>query len=106
EKHTYTLKTMAGLSCSDISARQQKLLFQCFCKTKYNTNFYQYKEGSDEIVCTRDDKENYTEKGSYVCENYEEFDGCAGVNVSGASPNFSLSKVVVLAIALSSLAFF
>ncbi|KAJ1666618.1 hypothetical protein EV178_002049 [Coemansia sp. RSA 1646] len=95
-----------SLSCSDISQRQQMLLFQCYCKTEYNTNFFQYKEDSDTIVCTRNDKENYNQNGTYVCENYEQYDGCTGVNVSGAMPKFSVSKAALLAIALSSLAFF
>ncbi|KAJ2401419.1 hypothetical protein GGI23_001408 [Coemansia sp. RSA 2559] len=97
---------MAGLSCSDISSRQQGLLFQCYCKTEYNTNLYKYTESTDQIVCTRGDKNVYYQNGTYVCENYERYDSCTGVNVSDAMPSFSVSKAALLAIALSSLAFF
>ncbi|KAJ1988368.1 hypothetical protein EDC05_005342 [Coemansia umbellata] len=96
---------MTGMQCSDISHRQQVLLFQCYCKTEYNTNFYQYKEDEDTIVCTRNDKDNYNTNGTYVCENYEKYDSCKGVNVSSAT-TFSVSRVALLAIALSSLTFF
>ncbi|KAJ1883582.1 hypothetical protein H4R99_000458 [Coemansia sp. RSA 1722] len=90
------------MNCSDISTRQQKLLFQCYCKTKFNTNFFKYVESQHKVVCTRNDKDNYNVNSDEICANYEDYSDCPGVNVSSAT-SVTLTKVVVLAMVFSSL---
>ncbi|KAJ2709099.1 hypothetical protein H4R19_004421 [Coemansia spiralis] len=94
------------MQCSDISRRQQRLLFQCYCKRVYNTRFYNTYPTDDRIVCTRNDKDNYDAQMSMICENYKQYDSCDGVNISAAAtatPALSVTKVAVLAILLTTL---
>ncbi|KAJ2162087.1 hypothetical protein GGF46_000962 [Coemansia sp. RSA 552] len=90
------------MKCSDISERQQQLLFQCYCKTVYNTNFIDHYPKEGEIICTRGDENRYYAKTDDICEDYSKYDGCPGVNVN-AAPALSLSKVAVVAMLFSSL---
>ncbi|KAJ2306320.1 hypothetical protein IWW54_004785 [Coemansia sp. RSA 2705] len=86
------------MKCEDISARQQKLLFQCYCKTVYNTNFVNLYPTDNRVVCTRNDHDNYDGNMTDICENYQKYDGCNGVNISAAPPAVTLAKVAMLAI--------
>ncbi|KAI7826305.1 hypothetical protein BX661DRAFT_225036 [Kickxella alabastrina] len=79
------------MKCSDISSRQQQLLFQCYCKTVYNTNFYKYVAEENKLTCTRNDKDNYFADTEEVCANYDQYTNCPGV--------------ALVALALSSLLF-
>ncbi|KAJ2907516.1 hypothetical protein GGI21_003809 [Coemansia aciculifera] len=96
------------MQCSDISQRQLNLLLQCFCYTEYNTNFYNYKEDEGVVVCTRGDGDNYHTNTTDVCQNYQKYSGCPGIDISPNSapmPKLSLTKMALLAIAMSSLLF-
>ncbi|KAJ2788760.1 hypothetical protein H4R20_007310, partial [Coemansia guatemalensis] len=73
------------MKCSDISERQQRLLFQCYCKTVYNTNFFDHYPTDKKIICTRNDDDRYYADTDMICEDYEKYDGCNGVNISGAN---------------------
>ncbi|KAJ2370163.1 hypothetical protein H4S01_000560 [Coemansia sp. RSA 2610] len=88
------------MKCEDISARQQKLLFQCYCKTVYNTNFVNLYPTDNRVVCTRNDHDNYDGNMTDICENYQKYDGCNGVNISAAPPAVTLAKVAMLAMFL------
>ncbi|KAJ1725710.1 hypothetical protein LPJ53_000189 [Coemansia erecta] len=91
------------MNCSDISTRQQNLLFQCYCKTVYNTNFFKYVAEDHNVVCTRNDKDNYNADSDEICANYDKYSDCSGVDVSAApSSSVTLTKVAVLAMVFSS----
>ncbi|KAJ2024347.1 hypothetical protein IWW57_003774 [Coemansia sp. S610] len=95
------------MQCSDISNRQLNLLLQCYCKTDYNTNFYNYKEDEGIVVCTRGDGDDFHTNTTEVCQNYQKYSNCPGIDISpnSAPPKLGVTKVALLAIALSSLMF-
>ncbi|KAJ2780402.1 hypothetical protein H4R18_003483 [Coemansia javaensis] len=93
------------MKCSDISEKQQTLLFQCYCKTTYNTNFVNIYRGEDRIVCTRGDRNTFDANMTTICDEYQKYDGCPGVHISAASTPAALSVtkvavVVMLVVAL------
>ncbi|KAJ2652329.1 hypothetical protein IWW40_001184 [Coemansia sp. RSA 1250] len=89
--------------CGSLSAEQQNLLFQCYCKTVYNTNFIDQYPTDDKIICTRNDKDRYYGNMTEICENYQKYDDCAGVDIGAAPPALSVAKVAMLAVLFSSL---
>ncbi|KAJ2451113.1 hypothetical protein GGF42_004330 [Coemansia sp. RSA 2424] len=96
------------MQCSDISQRQLNLLLQCFCQTDYGTNFYNYKQDEGIVVCTRGDGDDFHTNTTEVCQNYQKYDSCPGIDISPNSapqPKLSLAKVALLAVAMSSLLF-
>ncbi|KAJ2482566.1 hypothetical protein EV174_003163 [Coemansia sp. RSA 2320] len=96
------------MQCSDISQSQQQLLFQCYCKTVYNTNFFNFKADEGVVVCTRMDKDNYHVNSTEICQDYQKYDDCPGISISSDSApraSISVSKAALVAIVLSSLLF-
>ncbi|KAJ2805503.1 hypothetical protein H4R21_001235 [Coemansia helicoidea] len=91
------------MQCADISQRQRRLLFQCYCKTVYNTRFFNTYPTDDRVVCTRGDKENHDARMSMICENYRDYSGCSGVNVSAAAPVLGVAKAAMLAMLFAAL---
>ncbi|KAJ2739401.1 hypothetical protein GGI20_006114 [Coemansia sp. BCRC 34301] len=99
------------MQCSDISQRQLNLLLQCFCHVDYGTNFYNYKDSEGVVVCTRGDGDDFHTNVTEVCQNYQKYDSCPGIDISpnSAQPppsqRLSLTRVALLAITMSSLIF-
>ncbi|KAJ1961904.1 hypothetical protein GGI12_002985, partial [Dipsacomyces acuminosporus] len=79
------------MKCSDISSRQQNLLMQCYCKTLYNTNFYKYIPEDQTVVCTRGDTHNLYGNTTEICEDYQKYSGCKGVDIGPNSAHPTVS---------------
>ncbi|KAJ1944291.1 hypothetical protein FBU59_002643 [Linderina macrospora] len=94
------------LKCADIGPQNIELLMQCYCKTVYNTNYYEYNGRKETLVCTVGDNKNIVGNATEACANHEKYSSCPGINIRpNAGAHVTLSKVALLAVAFSSLLF-
>lgn len=75
-------------------------MFECYCRTVYNTELVEFLLDQNTIICIEHNNQVHHANAGNICKNYERYDNCPGVNINQSS-HLSPLKLLLFGLILS-----